>query len=125
VRSDEGISSEELLIGLELRLLDPQVRRTPEAVAILLADSFVEFGSSGRVFTKSEIVAELAEEESRTVKARGFASQELAPGVVLLTYRASADGVETLRSSVWVDAGDGWRMAFHQGTKVPPITARD
>ena len=39
---------------LEERLLQPDVRRSAQAVASLLADEFVEFGSSGRVF-KSRI----------------------------------------------------------------------
>jgi hypothetical protein len=36
----------------ELRLLDPAVRANPVALAELLANEFLEFGSSGRVSTR-------------------------------------------------------------------------
>jgi len=35
---------------LEQSLLRPKIRRSPAAVTALLADDFVEFGSSGRVY---------------------------------------------------------------------------
>ena len=38
----------EELLECEKRLLDPVLRRTPERLAALLADNFVEFASSGR-----------------------------------------------------------------------------
>ena len=47
---------------LEERLLQPDVRRSPRAVADLLADEFVEFGSAGRIFDKPQIIAALRDE---------------------------------------------------------------
>ena len=47
---------------LEERLLQPDVRRSAQAVASLLADEFVEFGSSGRVFDKTQIITALRDE---------------------------------------------------------------
>jgi hypothetical protein len=48
----------EQLYQLEQRLLQPEVRRSKDDLAILLADDFVEFGSSGRVLgtLESEVV---------------------------------------------------------------------
>ena len=43
----EKYSHEEFLRRLEERLLQPEVRQSAEAVADLLADDFIEFGSSG------------------------------------------------------------------------------
>ena len=82
-----------------------------------------EFGSSGRVFTKSEAVTELAAGATVAIEAQGFAAGEPAPGVVLLMYRTIADGIEALHSSIWAEAEDGWKMVFHQGTRVPPVGA--
>ena len=56
----------------------------------------------------------------RPVAVSDFAARRLAPSVVLLTYRATADGVATLRSSIWRRAGDCWQMMFHQGTPSAP-----
>jgi hypothetical protein len=110
------VSVAELLVDLELGLHDPDVRRSQANIAALLADGFVEFGSSGRVYTKSETVAALVAESPTDIRADGFVAKELAPGVALLTYRTTTDGVEALRSSIRVESSDGWQMVFHQGT---------
>jgi len=57
---------DELVRGLEEQLLRPDVRRSPTAVAELLADEFVEFGSSGRVLDKRQIIDVLRGETTRS-----------------------------------------------------------
>lgn len=49
------------LRGLEEALLLPDVRKS-ERLVELLADNFVEFGSSGRIYTKADLVATLQAE---------------------------------------------------------------
>jgi hypothetical protein len=93
-------------------------------VRALLAPEFTEFGASGRVFDRDAILAALASEGPRVARqARGFKVRLVAPGAALTTWRVLRDdGVETLRSSVWQQQGDGrWLMVFHQGT----LAARD
>jgi hypothetical protein len=48
-----------LLRGLEEELLKPEVRRSADRLSHLLADEFVEFGSSGRIFDKRQIIESL------------------------------------------------------------------
>jgi hypothetical protein len=112
-----------VLRGLEERLLQSDVRRSPAAVGDLLADEFVEFGSSGRVFDKRQIIEALRGEATRSQRSvLEFRTSVLAPGVVLATYRlASSDGhsetpAQSLRSSIWKLIGERWQMVFHQGT---------
>jgi len=114
------------LFELETSLHKLQVRNTPEAVAGLLADDFIEFGSSGRIFNKVAIIEALkAEVVDQHVVVENFRVRELGPGVALVTYVASKPagggptGVRTLRSSVWQHADHTWRMTFHQGTRIP------
>lgn len=112
------------LRGHEERILDPAVRADPAQVRALLAPEFTEFGASGRVFDRDAILAALASEGPRVARqARGFKLRLIAPGAALTTWRVLRDdGVETLRSSVWQQQGDGrWLMVFHQGT----LAARD
>jgi hypothetical protein len=52
----------DLLRGLEERLLQPEIRRSAAKIDDLLADEFVEFGSSGRAFDKSKITERLGQE---------------------------------------------------------------
>jgi len=112
----------ELLRELEERLLRWDVRRSPAAVGDLLADEFVEFGSSGRVFDKQQIIDALRGEATTTERSvLDFRTSVLAPGVVLATYRlarSDSGGVPEsfLRSSIWKLIGERWQMVFHQGT---------
>ena len=107
------------ICSLERSLLDPAVRRSPALVAELLADDFIEFGSSGRRFTKVEIIAALQGAPPVTITATDFPVTQLADTALLLTYRASRDSdppAYSLRSSIWQLRGHKWRIVFHQGT---------
>jgi hypothetical protein len=114
----------DLIRALEEELFKQSVRSSPEAVSNLLADCFVEFGCSGRMYEREEVVRRLAAESVETLEthsARDFALIPLADDVVLLTYRSFrlAEGEKdrhTLRSSIWKFIGGRWQMVFHQGT---------
>jgi hypothetical protein len=117
---NEQQSIEQRLVQWELDLLQPEVRRS-ETVSRLLADDFIEFGTSGRVFTKAEIVASLQAESPVTLEASQFDVRMLAAHVALLTYRVkrcTQPPVISLRSSLWEKRGESWQMVFHQGTLV-------
>jgi len=108
-----------LILGHEEDLLRPEFRVSATAVAALLAENFVEIGSSGRRYTRPEILAFLAAEPGTGAAGRlwDFDAQELAPGLVLATYCASLprDGVsvQSLRSSLWRLREGRWQMLFH------------
>jgi hypothetical protein len=103
---------------LEESLLLPDVRKS-ERLLELLDDDFVEFGSSGTVYTKPDLAA-LLQAESRVVQTTSdFRATSLGPDAALLTYRIhrhSDPPVHTLRSSIWRMTDGGWRMLFHQAT---------
>lgn len=113
---------------LEERLLRAEVRASPEALAELLAETFVEFGSSGRVFDRPQIVELLQSEPPVPVSITDFTLTPLAEDVALVTYRAyrqQPDGmVVSLRSSVWRWLDGRWQVIFHQGTSESIETAR-
>jgi glyoxylase I family protein len=115
--------SSQLLHG-ELELLRPAVRRDPARVSELLTADFFEIGASGRVWTRSEILDLLAKEVFSPPVIEDFACKHVAKDVVLVTYRAVRNDVETgqgsttLRSSIWLKKAGKWRIRFHQGTKV-------
>jgi hypothetical protein len=110
-------SALEQAIGLELSLLDPEVRGSPERVDRLLHPDFREFGASGRVWDRETIAAALAVDPGPGATATDLDAREVAAGVVLVTYRAA----DSLRSSLWVDGADGWQVLFHQGTPSPTL----
>lgn len=111
------------LRNLELKLFDPAVRSSKDALEKLLSPEFQEIGSSGRLYDFAEIVdALLVEELSASRTLRDFHLTMLGETIALVTYsatRKNADNSETrsLRSSIWRDEGNkNWRMVFHQGT---------
>jgi GNAT superfamily N-acetyltransferase len=109
------------LKGLEEELLVPAVRKSTR-LAELLDDEFIEFGSSGHIYTKSDLVAVLQAESPVAQTTSNFEVTFLAPDVALLTYRIrrhSEPSVQTLRSSVWRRTNGPWRMVFHQATITP------
>lgn len=80
-----------LIRNLEEELFKQTVRGSPDAVSRLLADSFVEFGRSGCVYTRDDVIRSLASEGNGIVEllaANDFDLKSLADDVVLLTYRS-------------------------------------
>ena len=102
----------------------PEIRFSREKMDALLDESFVEFGSSSRIYDKQQTLAMQIQEFSVQLPLTDFTVRQLAPSVALVTYRSiviNADGStkEALRSSVWIRKGNTWKIVFHQGTPVP------
>jgi len=107
------------LYKLELSLLTPSVRKSTEILDLLLADEFIEFSSSGKVYNKKEILEILPLEKGfSTYSMENFNLVTLSPTVMLVKYTVIIDGVISLRSSIWKNNEDRWQMVFHQGTLV-------
>jgi hypothetical protein len=116
----------EILRDLEQSLLDSTTRKNAEAVASLLTDDFQEFGSSGRIYCKAEIIAALQAETEIRLSMRNFEARLLSENIALVTYISikvdqRSSPAEALRSSIWVLRDGEWRMLFHQGTKLASI----
>ncbi|MDF9759716.1 hypothetical protein OKW24_001489 [Peribacillus simplex] len=83
-----------------------------------MKDDFFEFGSSGRIWTKSDCIGEEGIGEV-TMILSNFDMHQLSEDTVLTTYRIFDEDKEehTLRSSIWKCTNGRWQMFFHQGTK--------
>ncbi len=108
---------------LEVELHQPVARSSPDRLNALLHVDFLEFGSSGQRYSKSDIIDKLPSEVSAfNISADNFELRMLAPDIALLTYSSSnvlASGAKeksTLRTSIWQLTGHVWQMRFHQGT---------
>jgi hypothetical protein len=117
---DEATVAE--LRRLEMLLMDPGIRRTGDQMAALLHEDFVEFGASGRVWTRDAMLELLATENYTPPNVEEFTCEALALQVVLVTYRAirtddQRQRITTLRSSIWMRESGAWKIRFHQGTR--------
>lgn len=107
---------EEEIRELELKLAEPATLKSPREVERLVSDDFVEFGNSGRVYRKADVLAMLAAHppEAPTPIA-DLRVVELSPDAALATYSTP----RSYRSSVWRREASGFRIVFHQGTAIP------
>jgi len=112
---------------LETSLHKRQIRNCADATSALLANDFVEFGSSGKVWDKSSIIASMQTETmDEPITVEDFEARELASDVVLHIHKQPQQEscrrplpVSSLRSSIWKRRNGKWQMIFHQGTKIP------
>lgn len=111
------------LKSLEMELHQPKCRSDRDRLNELLHDSFIEFGKSGRIFTKHTVIQELSEEgDGLNVLSQDYLLQLTKDGTALVTYKSALiknDGTVhgfANRSSYWVFEDDRWQMCFHQGT---------
>lgn len=112
--------------ALEKRLLDPAVRADLGEVARILHPDFEEIGSSGRTWSREEMLLALADTDHEPVDMTPLSASRLNESAILLQYRARSAGRTVLRSSLWLltepspARGAGlqgtWRLRFHQGT---------
>jgi hypothetical protein len=120
-RPDDTVDPVGEAVRGELALLDPAVRADPARAGALLHPGFTEVGSSGRAWTRAEILDAMAGELSlagERVEVTGMAGEQLAPDVVVLRFSTVVAGREARRTSLWRRTGDRWELWFHQGTPV-------
>ena len=116
------LTLEEQLKQLEESLLHPDVPNSEQEVASLLADEFLEFGSSGKVYDKKQVLEALKVENAEQMTMTEFKAVPLSPDIILTTYRVNRLNTGTqqesssLRSSIWKFLENRWQMVFHQGT---------
>src|SRR5262245_60385441 len=122
MNADPGLS--EHLRKLEESMAKPEIRRSPEQLGRLLADDFREFGGSGRVFNKGQIIEALQNQPPLQLWLDEFQVESLSADLALVTYRGhwklpeSEKVSQSLRSSIWRNRDGRWEVVFHQGTPV-------
>jgi len=84
--TDSEANLEELLLKLEQRLMDPVFLKDRSRVSALLAEDFREFGSSGRVWSRDEILNS-SEPLQAAPLVDDFSVKTIVPKLVQVTYR--------------------------------------
>ncbi|NBV18733.1 nuclear transport factor 2 family protein [Janthinobacterium sp.] len=113
------------LQALEAALQSQAVRADGARLAALLADEFVEFGSSGHVWTRAATLSDLPAQPFCARSISDFQVRQLAADAAFVTYRSlrHASGAlpasASLRSSLWKWRDGRWQLVFHQGTPIP------
>lgn len=114
----------EEIYQLEMSLLKPEIRSSFDKLNILIADDFIEFGSSGSVYNKKEILDKLPNSTEKTeYTVSDFNICILSDNIIQTTFKTdrtinSTEKLISLRSSIWRKVNGGWQMFFHQGTPI-------
>lgn len=111
------------LYQLELSLVNQDNRSSAEKLNELLADDFIEYGSSGSIYNKEITISSLTSAPSPTYTIYDFEIVQLSDTCAqtrFKTDRINLDGTKltSLRSSIWKKTNSKWQMFFHQGTPI-------
>lgn len=112
----------EIIFELENKLQQPDVRRSTGMLDEIISDDLVEFGSSGQVYSKSDVLKNLPASSEIKFTMTDFRINIISTDVVQSLFQTEKVDVQTskttksLRSSLWKNEGGKWRMIFHQGT---------
>ncbi len=117
----ENIKKE--IYSLETKLLEPKVRMSKEDLDKLLAEDLKEFGSSGLVYSKKDILERLPSSTSQTsYEISDFEINQLSEDVIMANFKTdrimNGEKSTALRTSLWRKNGNTWQMFFHQGTPI-------
>jgi ribonuclease HI len=110
------MSREAIVESLERELLRPETRADLGRTGVLLHPDFTEIGSSGRIWTRDDLMMALEENPDGPTDLEVLGAERLGEGAILLTYRSYSRSGTALHSSLWVLDGTQWRLRFHQGT---------
>ena len=116
----ENSSIEKQFLQLEKKLLEPEIRSSKDELCKLLAETFFEFGSSGKVLYKDENINAIQLSEVQ-MRLSDFEIHPLSEEIILTTYKIynELNQQSSLRSSIWKLIDGHWKMHFHQGTIIP------
>jgi hypothetical protein len=88
------------------------------------ASDFFEFGRSGRVYAREQVIRAGGGEIKARLPLDGLQIRRLDGTTVQITYNSHVeyDGVveHARRSSIWTRTASAWVMRFHQGTPYEP-----
>ncbi len=107
------------LTQLEESLWIAETRFDPAYMETVLHPDFIEFGCSGRRYTRTEIMAFTGDTIQVKLPFDQFTFRPISDTVVHITYISEVQ-YEHLqvcnRTSIWVYLDGRWQLHFHQGT---------
>lgn len=114
----------ETLERLEEELWHEETRFDMQRMNKLIAHDFFEFGRSGRIYSKQDILAVARQPIDAILPLPEFYFRLLEENIAQVTYHSAIthNGVVEYarRSSIWSRTTSGWLLRFHQGTPFQP-----
>lgn len=105
---------------LEEELWREETRFDQRRMTEVIAPDFLEFGRSGRTYTRDDCLAIQRQPIEAVIPLPDFRARLLHPDIAQVTYNSAVkyDGLvqHARRSSIWSRTRSGWVLRFHQGT---------
>ena len=113
----------EIIYELETNLLKQEVRASVEKLNTLIADNFIEYGSSGLIYDKKNILERLPQGSSQTYHLYDFQCLNLSEDIIQTRFKIDIINLDktkvtSLRTSLWKKTNNNWQIFFHQGTPI-------
>ena len=109
---------EEEIKEKELKLLDKNIRNNKEELKKLLSKDFIEYGSSGSIYTFCDTINLLPNENNDiNYEINKMDIKILSENIVLILYTINMNNIISNRSSIWKKENNEWKIIFHQGTR--------
>jgi hypothetical protein len=113
-------SEYQVLKNLEESLWKSETRFDPAHQEKIFAVDFFEFGRSGRVYTRAQVMQSDKQPIEAALPLKNFKISSLDQNNVLITYVSEVRSENLIekanRCSVWSRLSSGWQLRFHQGT---------
>ncbi len=111
------------LIELEESLWRPETRFDRAYMDRILAPDFFEFGRSGRIYQRADMLNTTPEPFNTKLPLEDLQVRLIDANIAQVTYISRVTYAQVLvsnRSSIWSRTDTGWQIRFHQGTPVEP-----
>lgn len=103
------------ILELERDSLNPVNRQSKVFWENILSDDFIEFGSSGVLYTKKDVLSSKSLNSSE-IRIEDLNCRMISEHAFLVTYMAFKDGKKTFRSSLWRLEAKEPKLFFHQSS---------
>jgi len=102
----------------EIKLLEKNIRNNKNELEKLISKDFIEYGSSGLIYSYNETVNGLLNETEEIIyKIIKMNTKIISENIILVLYTIDINNVISNRSSIWRKENNEWKIIFHQGTR--------
>lgn len=121
IQNTEALSN--TIKDLELSLMKKEVRRSRNALDKLITEDFIEFGTSGNKYTKTDILERLPNTvENFQYVMSDFSTEIISENLIIANFKTEKvmeDGekIISLRSSHWRKENNNWQIFFSRSKK--------
>lgn len=118
---------EDIIFKLENKLQQPGIRKSVEQLEELISDDLIEFGSSGQIYTKKDVLNNLPVSPEIKFIMTDFRIKILSSDIIQSLFKTEKINQQTgitthsVRSSLWRNEKGKWKMLFHQGIPLKEI----